>query len=68
VEHTLVTLSSKQVGELRRVARKRGVSAADLIARWELALAAIGGFNSGRSDISERHDDFFAEAVDRRPR
>ena len=31
--------------------------------RWERALASVGGFFSGKSDISERHDDYLADAV-----
>jgi hypothetical protein len=30
--------------------------------RWERALASVGGFNSGLSDISERHDAYVVEA------
>ena len=33
---------------------------AELLAR---ARAAIGGFRSGLSDVSERHDDYLAEAI-----
>lgn len=36
-----------------------------LDARWERALASIGGFNSGYSDISERHDDYLVDAYDK---
>lgn len=33
--------------------------------RWERALASIGGFYSGHSDISERHDDYLVDAYDK---
>jgi hypothetical protein len=33
-------------------------------ARWQRALASIGGFRSGRSDVSEHHDDLLADAFD----
>jgi hypothetical protein len=31
--------------------------------RWERSTAALGGFHSGSSDLSERHDDEFADAA-----
>lgn len=31
--------------------------------RWARSLAAIGGFRSGIPDLSQRHDDEFAEAA-----
>jgi hypothetical protein len=79
VERTQISLSTAQARELRRIAAKRKTSMAALIreavdrtyglepgldARWERALASIGGFNSGRSDISERHDEFAFELDD----
>ena len=30
---------------------------------WRRALRIAGKFRSGRSDISERHDDYFVESV-----
>jgi hypothetical protein len=79
VERTQISLTPGQAQELRRLARKRKTSMAALIreavdraylpdssteARWHQALAAVGGFRSGRSDISERHDEELAEAFD----
>ena len=29
---------------------------------WDRALAAVGGFHSGRGDISENHDEYVADA------
>lgn len=34
-------------------------------ARWQRALESLGGFRSGRSDVSERHDDDLADAYAR---
>jgi predicted transcriptional regulator len=31
-------------------------------ARWERALAALGGFHSGLSDVGEEHDRYLEEA------
>lgn len=80
VERTQISLTSAQARELRRLARKRGTSMAALIrdavdrtygggadedARWQRALDAVGGSRSGRSDISQRHDDDLADAYAR---
>lgn len=80
MERTQISLTADQARELRRLARKRNTSMASLIreaveraygldtsldARWERALASVGGFNSGVSDISERHDDYLADAYDK---
>ena len=79
MERTQISLTQDQARELRRLARKRGTSMAALIreavdrtydvsghepARWERALASVGGFRSGRSDVSERHDELLAEAYE----
>ena len=77
MERTQISLTSEQARELRRLARKRGTSMAGLIreavdrtyslsgaddAAWQRAVAAVGGFHSGRSDTSERHDDALVDA------
>lgn len=78
VERTQISLTSAQARELRRLSRQRGTSMAALIreavdrtygggdeeARWRRALDAVGGYRSDRSDVSERHDDFLADALD----
>ena len=79
MERTQISLTSSQARELRRLARKRRTSMAALIreavdraygtdasrdVRWQRALAAVGGFSSGRSDVSEHHDDALADAFD----
>jgi hypothetical protein len=80
VERTQISLTSSQARELRRLARKRGMSMAALIreavdraygagasddARWQRALASVGGFRSDRSDVSERHDEMLGDAYER---
>ena len=80
MERTQISLTSEQARELRQIARKRHTSMAALIreavertygadgsdeARWLRALEAVGGFRSGRSDVSERHDDALADAFGR---
>jgi predicted transcriptional regulator len=41
------------------VSRESGVSLGE---RWQRSLAAVGGHHSGRSDLSQTHDDEFAAA------
>jgi predicted DNA-binding protein len=74
---TQVQLSEEQAESLRKLAAQRRMSIAALIReavdrlvgdddrhrRIERALAAAGSGSSGLSDISENHDDYFAEAV-----
>lgn len=75
---TQISLTEEQADRLRRTAALRGVSMAELIRqavdrvippdsderswRIERALALAGKYDSGRSDVSERHDDYLAEA------
>ena len=71
VERTQISLTEEQARRLRRLARRHRTSMAALIreavdraypptgtedARWETALSAVGGFHSGRTDISTEHD------------
>jgi Arc/MetJ-type ribon-helix-helix transcriptional regulator len=74
---TQIQLREDQVRRLKRRAAQRGVSMAELIreavdrslasddleARWQRALSVAGKFRSGRSDISENHDEYFVEAI-----
>jgi hypothetical protein len=77
VERTQISLTEEQARRLRRLARRRRTSMAALIrdaverayperdsadAAWDRALASLGGFHSGRTDISENHDAYLAEA------
>ena len=76
---TQVQLRDDQVVELRRIASDRGKSMAEVIreavdtmirsshgpsweARRHRALAVVGKYE-GPGDLSERHDDYFAEAA-----
>lgn len=73
---TQVRLTETQARALRRAAAERGVSVAELIreavdrhvvaggseAQRRRAIAAIGGFRSGRGDVSADHDTHLAEA------
>lgn len=75
---TQIQMEEDQIDWLRAEARSRGVSVSQLIregvalfrAREERfpeekkkrALAAVGRFSSNLSDVSDRHDDYLAEA------
>jgi len=76
---TQIQLTKEQAAELKRLALERGVSVAELVRegvdkvlkesrglsreeRKRRALAAVGRFR-GPSDLSERHDHYFAESV-----
>jgi predicted Ser/Thr protein kinase len=75
---TQIQLSQQQLNALRRLAAERGVSVAELVRegvdtvlqgvskiseeKRRRALSVVGKFHSGRSDLSTRHDDYFAEA------
>jgi len=75
---TQMQLRDDQVRALRRRAAERGVSMATLIreaidrslehddmaAKWERAIAAVGRFSSDDTDVSERHDDYLADAFE----
>jgi predicted DNA-binding protein len=77
MKRTQIRLTDEQRQRLRRVAAERGVSMSQVVrdaidkhiaaqnARdWrELAVQAIGGFRSGRADVSERHDDYLSDAL-----
>jgi len=75
---TQVQIEEDQITWLRRKARDKGVSVSQLIRegidlyrysedrlpteKKKKALAAVGRFSSGRSDISGRHDEYLANA------
>ncbi|MCK4782489.1 MAG: ribbon-helix-helix protein, CopG family [Desulfobacteraceae bacterium] len=81
---TQIQMEEDQIEWLRAEAKARGVSVSQLIregitifrAREERfpeekkkrALAAVGRFSSGASDISERHDDYLGEAFSKEGR
>jgi hypothetical protein len=78
---TQIQLTENQVRRLKRRAAERGVSMAELIrravdqsfepddmdAKWERALSVVGKFRSDVPDLSERHDDYLADAFLARP-
>ena len=69
-------LSEQQARALKETASARGVSIAEVIrqaldqhlggqaheSRRQRAVRAIGGYRSGRHDVSVRHDDHVADA------
>lgn len=73
---TQVQLSDQQSRALKETAAARGVSIAEVIrqaldqhlreqageSRRQRAIRAIGGYRSGRHDVSNRHDDHLADA------
>lgn len=76
---TQIQLTQEQMTALKKLAAERGVSVAELVrasvamllaqshglSREERRRRAMGlpSFHSGVSDLSARHDDYFAEAV-----
>ena len=81
---TQIQLKEEQMEWLRSKARARGVSVSQLIResikfyrtheehlpedRKKKALEAVGRFSSGTADVSERHDDYLAEAYGKEDR
>lgn len=79
VIRTQVQLTATQAESLRRIAARRGVSMASLVrsavdelllgedleTRWERAMSVVGKFRDrdGATDVSERHDEYFVEAI-----
>lgn len=75
---TQIQLDKEQMEWLRAEARERGISVSQLIResvnhfrvseeqvpedKKRKALAAIGRFSSGKSDVSERHDAYLTNA------
>ncbi len=75
---TQIQMEEDQMNWLRAEASARGVSVSQLIRegvalfrtqeerfpeeKKQKALAAIGSFSSGVSDVSERHDNYLADA------
>lgn len=75
---TQIQLTEELARKLKDLARQRNISMAEATRRaleqWvesesapfderrRRAIAAVGKFHSGKSDISERHDDYLAEA------
>lgn len=76
---TQISLTPEQMSGLKRLAGERKTSMAALVrdavdrllqsapsheGRLEAAAAVVGAFDSGRTDISERHDDHLADAFE----
>jgi hypothetical protein len=78
---TQIQLTEQQAEEVKRMARARRVSAAEIIRealdqlirsgagagaaeeeRRRRAFDAVGKFNSGKRDISRKHDEYLSEA------
>jgi predicted DNA-binding protein len=79
VKRIRVQLTDEQWQHLKRVAVERGVSVSqvvreaidrqvaveDLVGLRERAIRAIGGFHSGKADVSEGHDAYLSDALGR---
>ena len=81
---TQIQLKEEQMEWLRSKARTKGISVSQLIResikfyqtheehlpedRKKKALEAVGRFSSGTSDVSERHDNYLAEAYKKEDR
>lgn len=77
---TIIQLTEKQAKELRQRSKKEGVSVSELVRQgvdiilskpslddetWRRAMEAVGFADFGIPDLSERHDEYFAEAIER---
>ncbi len=74
---TQIHLTERQAKALRKLAAARGISmaaaireAVDRLVRepdrrelWKRAMSVVGKYSSGLRDVTERHDDYFADAV-----
>jgi hypothetical protein len=72
---TQIQLTTTQAAALKRMSAERGVSMSTLVReaieakidteaaspRRQRALAAIGGFRSGKKDLGTNHDEYLAE-------
>jgi hypothetical protein len=80
VIRTQIQLTEEQAAKLKRIADERGVSMAQVIRdavehlpdrddraeRWARALAVLGKFHDieGKTDVSVRHDEYLADALE----
>jgi hypothetical protein len=79
VIRTQIQLTDEQLRRLKGLAAERGVSVAELIReavdrhlsvgitptdRRERMIASIGRFHSRPTDVSERHDEYLADAYE----
>lgn len=72
---TQIQLTEQQAQALKEIAARQGVSMAELIResvdriidererkeKWRSALATMGRYRSGLSDVSANHDEYLAE-------
>ncbi len=72
---TQIQLTEEQARALKALAARDGISMAALVrrgvdrvlaesdedARWARALALVGKFRSGHTDVARRHDDYLTE-------
>lgn len=74
MERVQVQLTEEQARRARRLAAERGLSVAAVVrasldaylaepraSARAMAVESVGGFHSGRTDVSNRHDDYLAE-------
>ena len=75
MKRTQIQLPDEDARALKELAARRGVSMSQLIRdgvadilrtsddarKWRRALALVGRFSSGETDISERHDEYLSE-------
>jgi len=76
---TIIQLTEKQAKELRERSKKERVSVSELVRRgvdivlskpsideetWRRAMEAVGFADLGIPDLSERHDEYYAEAIE----
>jgi predicted DNA-binding protein len=78
MKRTQVQLTDEQWQRLTRVAAERGVSISQAVREAidrhvaaeypvdlrERAIRAIGGFHSGKADVSEEHDGYLSDALE----
>ena len=82
MQRVQVQFTDDQVAALQERARESGRPIAGIVreavdawlaaderqSRFDRALAAIGSFRSGLSDLSTKHDEYFVDAVEARIR
>jgi len=76
---TIIQLTEKQAKELKERSKKERVSVSELVRRgvdellskpspdeeaWRRAMEAVGFADFGIPDLSERHDHYFAKALE----
>jgi hypothetical protein len=62
--HERARASGRPIAGIVREAVDAWIAADERQSRFDRALAAIGSFRSGLSDLSTNHDEYFVEAVE----